>query len=201
MLKDLASEAEIEDLVALYVDCFEKYQSSTDTIDLEDQHSQLHVQFAEPRDGADPGVEVESTLSPDELSKNLGFYNNLPMLFNEYRHSGGLLSWTQQHAHLFEATSAVNNPELARIVLHWHQIAAVHAMVRMFFTEEAKSNHRVGCLVADEVGLGKTYQCAALIVFLTDLIMRRENGLPLPPLVGKFWSTLLLVPSAHESTP
>lgn len=187
MLKDLASEAEIEDLVALYVDCFEKYQPSTDTADLEEQQSQLRVLFAQCHDGADPGVEVESTLTPDELSKNLGFYNNLPMLFNQFRHSGGLLSWTQQHAHLFEATSEAMNPELARIILHWHQICAVHAMVRMFFAEEAKEDHRVGCLVADEVGLGKTFQSAALIAFMTDLFMRRENGgLPLPPLVCEY---------------
>jgi TATA-binding protein-associated factor len=77
------------------------------------------------------------------------------------------------------------------LALHWHQLAGVHAIMRMNFTKNpVSSDHRCGMLIADEVGLGKTFQAATTIAFLSDLVMcqklSQSQPVTFPPIIRKF---------------
>lgn len=130
----------------------------------------MGFKFAEVTDGADPGVEVEALMSPAVLARNLGFSPEtmLPPVFNHYRHTGGLNSWDEPSA--FNDANPENLESLEPFTLHWHQLAGVHALIRMTFTPEPAPGHCTGVLVADDVGLGKTFQAITVIAVLAALI-------------------------------
>lgn len=186
-LKSLASEQDVSDIFNLYND----FLSPSDSIPLQEQHATIGLQLGEPIDGTDPGVEYESSLPPDELARNLGFMNGLPLLFNQYRHRGGANAWDSTSADLFEPSNAKKNKDMEPLVLHWHQLASVHAIVQMNFSNIPTPATCCGTLIADEVGLGKTFQAATTIAFLSDLVMRQslsQSPATIPPIIRKFTS-------------
>lgn len=159
-----------------------------DSIDLNDQQLTLSLGFGDPVDGADPGVEIEAKMTPEQLAVNLGFVDNRPFTFNEFRHNGGLTSWDSGSARLFDRVAAKQNPDMIELMLHWHQMAGAHSMSRMWFTPGPEPERCLGSLIADEVGVGKTGQATAVIAILTELVMR-QNSEPkrqLPPFFRKF---------------
>ena len=184
----MASEQDVLDIIHLYTDFLSP--SSSDSVPLQEQHATIGFQFGERVDGTDPGVEYESTFPPDILANNLGFLNHLPLMFNTYRHRGGWSAWDPATANLFEPTKAQANTDMEPLALHWHQLAGVHAIVRMNFTSTPAPDRCHGALIADEVGLGKTFQAATTIAFLSDLVMRQSlsqsNPIQLPPIIRKF---------------
>ncbi|RDB15031.1 Protein CHROMATIN REMODELING 5 [Hypsizygus marmoreus] len=185
MLQSLASEEDVADILNLYTDFF---NVPSDSAPLQEQQCTIGIQFGERVDGADPGTEYESTVPPNDLARNLGFVNGLPFLFNTYRHRGGLSAWDPANADLFEGSNAALNPEMDRILLHWHQLCGVHSMIRMTFTATSAPDRCCGVLIADDVGLGKTFQAATTIAFLSDLRMRQmllseKKQVPLPPII------------------
>ncbi|KAF8057085.1 P-loop containing nucleoside triphosphate hydrolase protein, partial [Lyophyllum atratum] len=187
MLKSLASEEDVADIISLYNDFF-KNRSLEDSVPIHEQQPTIDIGFAECKDGSpDPGVEVEYNMSPEALSRALGFVNGLPFLFNTHRHTGGLSSWDPADAHLFDASKVASNLEMEAITLHWHQLCGAHSMTRVNFTEKPAPGRCCGVLVADDVGLGKTFQQAVMIAVLTQLAMRRmlpaANRGPLPPVI------------------
>jgi len=109
----------------------------------------------------DLGVEKETSLSRQQMSALLGFNNAMPFQFNEYRHKNGILPWDDPKA--FEDA---DSPDLQKIMLHWHQLFAVHAIVRNVFTVEPVER-TPGLLIADEVGLGKTAMAIAIVRQIT----------------------------------
>jgi len=181
----LASEEDVADVIALYTDFF-SCPGPSESVSLDSQRPALQF-FAEPLGDTDPGIGVESTLPPETLSENLGFPGGLPLVFNSHRHRGGLSAW--DHPELFETTEAAKNPQMEPIALHWHQLAGVHAVIRMLFTEKPAPGKCCGALVADEVGLGKTFQAATAIAFFSDLVIRQElrrtQLAPDPPIIRK----------------
>lgn len=198
-LQQLASEENVADVIALYMEFFNT-PPTADSVDLTNQQPLpgLESMLTE----GDPGIEIEASLSPHELSRRLGFNNGLPITFNTHRHQGGLSAW--DHPGMFHADVVNQNAEMEAIVLHWHQLAGVHAIVRMLFTDNPTSTTgeeaRGGVLIADEVGLGKTFQAATTVAFLSDLRMRqhlRQNQpdlAPNPPIIGKcFFPSMPLV--------
>ncbi|KAF8953874.1 P-loop containing nucleoside triphosphate hydrolase protein [Flammula alnicola] len=183
-LKQLASDDDVEDVVNLYLDFFDT-PAAADSVPLQEQHPTTSVKFGDSENGVDLGVEVESSMTPEALSNALGFpASRLPLLFNSFRHKAGLSSWDPENAHLFKPDAAAKNPEMDPISLHWHQLAGIHAVMRMNFTEKPDSRP-CGALIADEVGLGKTFQAAAIIACLSDLAMRQKLQKPLPPVVSR----------------
>ena len=118
MLESLASQEDVADVLNLYNDCFNS--SAGDSSQLESQVNK-HSGGVTPWDdsvafqdvgegydrlnvkhnGDDPireaqdtvAIEVESTMSPSTLSQNLGFVNDIPILFNTHKHSGGVTPW------------------------------------------------------------------------------------------------------------
>jgi hypothetical protein len=160
-----------------------------DSINLREQHPDVLFRFREMDPGADPGVEMESTIAPDVLAANLGFMDDLPILFNHYRHHGGLSPWDPANASLFKQSNAQYNPDMNPITLHWHQLAGVHALICMIFGPDAMVDRICGALIADKVGLGKTYQAATMIAFLTDLVIWQTINAPLPPIIREFSSS------------
>ena len=152
---------------------------------------EVSIQFGTADKGADPGVEFESGLQPQQLAANLGFQDGLPLLFNKFRHRGGLSPWT--HPNDFDQEkNSTSTENLEPLRLYWHQLAGVHAIVRMNFQSKPSDPSSNGTLIADEVGLGKTFQASTMIVFLADLVIRQSQNRQLPPIICLSFSLLHL---------
>jgi hypothetical protein len=179
MLKTLASEGDVADIFDLYTDCFNP--TPRDSSELTAQVPTIDFDFGTGPGGVDPGIGVEATLSPESLSKSLGFRDRIPILFNTHRHKGGATQWDDRNA--FHNVSS--SPDFAPNELHWHQLAGVHAILRRLLTKQA-SSLVPGILVADEVGLGKTLQSLATIAWLTECVGRQKKGnILLSPMYGR----------------
>ncbi|KAF9455280.1 hypothetical protein BDZ94DRAFT_1242365, partial [Collybia nuda] len=172
-LQNLASEQDIADVLALYTEFFASC-GQDHNVELQDQQPAFSYRFGEAVDGSDPGVEVEMGLSPEDLDHNLGLLDGLPVVFNRYRHCGGLTSWDPAYATKFVPENAQNDADMVPIQLHWHQKAGVHAMFRMVFNEAPVSDACTGVLVADDVGLGKTFQAITAVTILAELVVRQS---------------------------
>ncbi|KAF9470773.1 hypothetical protein BDN70DRAFT_939435 [Pholiota conissans] len=179
-LKALATDEDIETIIAVYHDFFDNSTHATDDVPLLDIQPTA-ISFDKAIDGADLGVEYEADKSRKKLAFNLGFVDGLPLIFNTYRHSAGLTPWTVPDLFEFEDSSTLP-PDVKKLELHWHQLAGVHAILRTLFTNEPDFDHCTGVLVTDEVGLGKTYQSATVIACLIDAVIRQREGLKTPPL-------------------
>ncbi|KAF8808358.1 hypothetical protein BYT27DRAFT_7097080 [Phlegmacium glaucopus] len=176
-LSSLATKENVADIINLYHEFFSANQEGEATsVTDEDQPT---IKFGTAVEGADPGVEMEMAMAPEALASNLGFRNELPLLFNSFRHKGGLSPWS--HPALFDDPESQDNLEPLR--LFWHQLAGVHAIVRISFQPTPSSGRCNGVLIADEVGLGKTFQASTIVVFLADLVFRQTENLPLPPII------------------
>ena len=68
------------------------------------------------------------------------------------------------------------------ISLQWHQLVGVHAIFRKVFSSKPDPGCCTGTLLADEVGLSKTYEAITTMAILSNLVMRQKHsGLkPLP---------------------
>jgi hypothetical protein len=188
--KNLASEEDIIELTHVYAEYF-----SLDDDDNEDSppistEPILSFGMGEASDGGDLGMEVECKLGPDVLAERLGFRKHqLPLQFNRYRHRS-VTAW--EDPNLFNANPVPDS--LARLKLHWHQLAGVHSMVRNIFTPNANPLHCTGMLVSDEVGLGKTALAISFIAFLSQCALLQQRNAELPPIIRKqfsasFWDT------------
>jgi SNF2 family DNA or RNA helicase len=130
----------------------------------------------------DLGMELKARLSYQQLSKRLGYLeDDLPVVFNKYRHSANLNAWDSQD--LFKHDGK-NQPELKPNRLHWHQLAGIHAIARSVFTKQPNHSPR-GILVADDVGLGKTSLTIGFIALLNETIARRQRKHPDPPVFSE----------------
>jgi TATA-binding protein-associated factor len=201
-LRQLAKQEDVDDIINLYADYFDT-EPTAGWEPIIDTQPKISIPFGVPADDSavDPGVEMESNMKPEALCHNLGFKNGLPILFNRYRHVDGLIPWDPKFQHLFTDPTK-RSPDLKPIALHWHQMAGVHAIVRNLFSAQPSANHIPGVLLADEVGLGKTFQAGALIAFLSDLAFRQQKNMPLPPIIGKhefLTSKLKLMPAAVQN--
>jgi TATA-binding protein-associated factor len=191
LLSELSTKEDIADVLLLYRD-FSNQPNIADAISLEDQQPSLGVQFGERRDDSDPGVEIESSMSPTMLADNLGFPRGLPLLFNKYRNRNGLSPWDSDSAHLFDDDAAHNNEDMIPFVPHWHQLAGAHALFRKVFNSAPNEHACTGMLIADDVGLGKTCQATMVIAALTDAVQLQNNNKSLPPLLSALLSAIFL---------
>ena len=157
-LSSLASQVDVTDVVNLYHEFFTSNQDGEANSFVDE--TQLSITFGTAEKGADPGVEIESSMTREKLASDLDFVNELPLLFNANRHKGGLSPWSNPNT--FNNSSS---PDLEPLTLFWHQLAGV-------------------TLIADEVGLGKMFQAATVIVFLADLAMRQQESFRIPPLIS-----------------
>ena len=74
----------------------------------------------------------------------------------------------------------------------------------MLFDEKPAPGKCLGVLIADEVGLGKTFQAATAIAFFLDVVIRQEirkNGpTPDPPIIGNPPAYLAIFSAADSGT-
>jgi TATA-binding protein-associated factor len=191
LLSELSTKEDIADVLLLYRD-FTNRPNIADAVSLEDQQPSIGVKFGEYDDNSDPGVEIESSMPPDELARNLGFPDGLPVLFNKYRHIDGLSPWDPNSAHLFDDDDAAqDNEDMVPFVPHWHQLAGTHATFRKIFSPTPDKDACTGMLIADDVGLGKTCQAALIIAALADAVQLQKDDRGLPPLLGALLSAIL----------
>ncbi|KAJ2911463.1 hypothetical protein MD484_g8951, partial [Candolleomyces efflorescens] len=181
--KTLAKSEDVQEILALFEAHFAPDEQ------LPELCAPSSIPFAEPVEGADPGVEVEAGMSYDELCTNLMLgEGGLLRLFNDHRHVNRLTPWTTNGARAFEAfQSKKENHHLFKpLSMHWHQVAGAHAIVRKFFTKQRSVTNVLGMLIADDVGLGKSFLAALFACFLIELGMRQKKEALLPPLINKF---------------
>ncbi|KAF9472810.1 hypothetical protein BDN70DRAFT_818120 [Pholiota conissans] len=190
MLRTLATEEAIQDVIALYHEFFNNPSNEIDDVPVIDRQASK-IPFGDLVDDADLGTEYEADKSRAELSSNLGFVQELPLLFNNYRHTAGVNRWVVPDIFTFDDPTNPP-PEVRNLELHWHQLAGVHAILRACFTETPIPGHCTGMLIADEVGLGKTYQTATVIACLADAAIRKREHLRLPPLLGEIYQITLI---------
>jgi hypothetical protein len=176
MIAGLATEEDIEDLRRLYQDLFQS-SSERALVELPDPNS-LMFDDAIPSD-MDLGVEYEVKLDSKTLWTRLGFEGGIPFQFNSHRHKTGALAWDN-----LSMFSDANSSDLEKLQLHWHQLCAVHAIVRKTFTDQASSDGCTGLLIADEVGLGKTAVSIAVIAFLNHARRLSIGGSALPHILS-----------------
>jgi TATA-binding protein-associated factor len=178
-LKSLASQEDISHIVDMYEECLNPL--SGDTSQLASQlNCSISIKFGAPLDGVDPGVELEASMSPDMLSKSLGFKNGIPLLFNPYRHKGGATPWDSPDAF----RDVGSDSDVFPSELRWHQLAGTHAILRRLLSREP-SFGLSGILVADEVGLRKTLQALAVLTWLTECVGRQSASCPVPHILCK----------------
>ncbi|RXW13670.1 hypothetical protein EST38_g12186 [Candolleomyces aberdarensis] len=181
--KTLAKSEDLQEILALFDAHFAPDEQ------LPELCSTSSIPFAEPVDGADPGVEVEASMSYDDLRANLQLDNHgRLLLFNQHRHVGRITSWSASGDRVFQAFHLrQENAELFKpIKMHWHQLAGAHAIARRFFTEEQSVTNILGMLIADDVGLGKSFLALLFAGFLIELGVKQRKKLPLPPLINTF---------------
>lgn len=171
-----ATPEEVSQLMELYDQYFSPEAASAEELDLDTETQ--GVTFGEPVEGADPGVEVEANMPSTQLSSNLGFQNDMPFLFNNFRHTGGLSAWSKE----FEDAMKSNPDVLEAFSLQWHQLAGVHAAVRKILSPSPNPARCTGVLFADDVGLGKTIQASTVMAFFSNLSIVHERNLTLPPI-------------------
>lgn len=178
----------------MYRDFFRDPETSCNDAPVIEYHRNIPIPLDTSPDGGDAGVEQEARMDPTQLAENLGFVEGIPFLFNNHRRVDGLNSW--QNAPAFVQNDE-NIPFLMDLDLHWHQLAAVRAIVRVCFAALPSRDRCVGVLISDEVGLGKTYQAATAIAFLADATLRQVAGVRMPPILSKQYCTYSSNPLSH----
>jgi hypothetical protein len=179
----LAAQEDVEEIFAL----FEQLNNT------EDAHFSLFAFDNDDDDTSDTagdlGVQLEANKSYDELCSALGLTKNglLPGLFNRVRHVDGHTAWNDKYAGLFvDGQENEPSPVLKPLRLHWHQVVGLHATIRKVFSSEPVEGPVPGVLIADEVGLGKTFLAASIVAWMIErrLIEEKELHRPLPPIAG-----------------
>jgi hypothetical protein len=184
--QSLANENDIEEILSLFESLNAPSEEiSFDSLDFIGTDSANGI----AEDDEDLGVKLEKTKSYKELTAALGLDGDgrLQVLFNEARHVGGYTPWSPDHKKLFEDfLKGDPHADLRTIRLHWHQVAGVHATIRKIFTMEPSSSNPAGILIADEVGLGKTFLSITVSGWIIQLAMAQslESPPPPPPIVG-----------------
>jgi SNF2 family DNA or RNA helicase len=117
-------------------------------------------------------------MSFSELCERLHFEGGVPFLFNNLRDAAGENAWSSE----FEDLIATGSDSLEPFSLLHHQLVGVHAILRRVLSP-TPSVARAGVLLADDVGIGKTVQSAAVIAFLSELPVKIERSLGVPPLL------------------
>jgi len=71
--------------------------------------------------------------------------------------------------------------------LLWSQVVGNASLARGFFSD--KETKYASRLVFDRVGLGKTLQTISCVAYLRHLRLALEQGTPLPPLIGGYFTS------------
>ena len=131
-------------------------------------------------------MEEEATMTLGEVMRNLGFgEKGLPFSFNQYRHTAGFSPWNLDHRSLFQVPQGSQpSPGIETLRLHSHQLSGVHAIIRRIFTKTPDANNCRGMLIADEVGLGKTFEACTILAFLSELSIKQSKKLTIPPMIS-----------------
>lgn len=184
MIDALASTTDISDLDTLHEEYFSSVPGDDSVAEL--QPPSPGIPFGDQVLGVDPGMEEECKMSPEDISASLGFEDCMPPVFNKHRHIGGLTPWTDKDGVRFDSDSLDADPDFERIRLYWHQIAGVRSIVRSNFHKTKPSvDVPCGMLIADDVGLGKTFLATTLIAFLNLAVTAVASNRPLPPIIRK----------------
>lgn len=174
----LAAQEDVEDLRALFQTVNGAVGAMPDIDIVQDTEASLEVED----DRGDLGVALEAKKTYEELANAMGLdkFGRLAM-FNRVRHVHGYTAWTKVGQAIFRKYDQGEGVgEFKLIRFHWHQLAGMHAVLRNIFAKEPRP-HFAGVLIADEVGLGKTYLAIAVAVLVIQLGMQDL----LPPLIRK----------------
>jgi TATA-binding protein-associated factor len=173
----LASEQDLSELERVYCEYFTGENAEDEPLvpTLDEPYSEMRESG-----GEDLGIEEESTMDPKKLALRLGFIKgDIPAQFNPHRHSLGWTPWSSPSA---ENANTLTTP----LLLHWHQLAGVHSVIRNAFTPKPEAGSFPGTLICDEVGLGKTTLAITIIACLCQCLSSGLKGAgPPPPILSE----------------
>ncbi|KIJ45378.1 hypothetical protein M422DRAFT_251151, partial [Sphaerobolus stellatus SS14] len=141
-------------------------------------------------------------MSAEALSNLLDFTNARPLAFNLHHHRAGITPWDRDEEFAMSfRESPDNNPDLEPLALRWHQMVGIASILCHNFHKCLDTPESISCgtLVADEVGLGKTFQAAGLIAFLSQAYQQQvTNGICLQFSVSPTSVCLAWIPLTHS---
>jgi SNF2 family DNA or RNA helicase len=182
VLSESASESDILLIYGEYDSWFGSQNDDSDDLMLEEPVIPV---FSSKGATPDSGIEAERHMSYSALSTCLDFEDGVPFLFNDLRDNAGEHAWSPEFAELHAARSSSLEPFH---LLH-HQLVGVHAILRRFLSSKPIADGTLGVLLADDVGIGKTIQSAAVIAFLAEIPVKIKRGLAIPPFLREFSSS------------
>jgi len=169
----LATQTDVDGLVNLYLQYFDQSEAADEPI-IHNQQSNIPLSLEDE----DLGMEGISNHDSKTLCTLLDFVDGRPITFNTHRHKAGITPWDREDVAVKLTDHPEDNPELEPLRLRWHQLAGVMAMVSQNFyaNPQPADEQSTGTLVADQVGLGKTFQAAGVIAFLSQVYHRQKAG-------------------------
>ncbi|KAK2464152.1 hypothetical protein APHAL10511_003845 [Amanita phalloides] len=172
---DLADAEAVERTLNMYVEYFS--QGEEERFDLDNVRA--GTLWNEATEG-DMGVEEMSQKSTEELSGLLGFQEDRPFIWNNFKRVDNVRNaWEAvgEDGELF--VQGGEGMEAVRLL--WHQLAGVAAMVSKVWVAEEKKTF--GVMLADDVGVGKTAQVMATIAFTQLVYECEQQKQPRPALI------------------
>ena len=124
-------------------------------------------------------MEEEAKMTPASLAISLGYRTGIPPSFNIVRDRSGSSPWDNPDSFSYTNIDALPD-NLTKLRLHWHQLAGNHSILRSILSQVPDTSRVLGILIADEVGLGKTAQAIAVVVFFMQAVFLQQTNRKLP---------------------
>jgi hypothetical protein len=175
LLATIATQEEIEELLALYNSHFEAIKSAYD-IDGAEEGGELAADEEMNEALGDVGTEEETKKSAEDLAAVLGFPDLRPIEFNKVKFKYSTLDlWEPEHLQI--------EGQKEDVALVWAQLAGVSAMVRKTFYEKVRETVAPGVLLADVMGMGKSALVMSYMAFVMQVYMAAQNEVQGPPIL------------------
>lgn len=171
----VASDEELREVQALYEAHFDR-----DLVDIAvpDLHRSSEGLSIDDITTEDLGVGAFRNDDYDVLNQRLGWQHNRPILFNEKRSILGYNYWDDADKIVDEQTKPLE--------LMWHQMVGIAAIARKLWQRENNPAPGTGVLLADAVGVGKTFTILGCIALIIDTREAEVMGKPRPKIISEF---------------
>ncbi|TFK61411.1 P-loop containing nucleoside triphosphate hydrolase protein [Pluteus cervinus] len=163
-----ATAEEVAQLISMYVEYFERIDTSEPTI-LDDTDLDMDLLLST---FPDLGVERRAQQDEESLNTLLSFENSRPVNWFPFRHTDAAKSsWNADDKHLYKE----GGDGISELKLLWHQLVGISSIVDLFWTAEKTDTRPPGVLLSDAVGVGKTAQVMGVIAFLQHIYMSENQ--------------------------
>jgi hypothetical protein len=180
-LQQLATKEDISDILNLYHEYFDEDVENEEEPPISNAVSEKQ----KLNDcGGDFGMEEEAKMMPVSLAISLGYRTGLLPSFNTICDRLGLSPWDNPNSFSYKNADVLPD-NLTKLRLHWHQLAGNHSIMWSILSKDPDSSRVLGILVADKVGLGKSAQAIAVIVFFMQAVFLQQTNTKCPRILCK----------------